>query len=154
MQRIMKMWQRYHSHPLARMLISKILGFYIPYTGSISPRIEDISPGYARVRLRDRRRVRNHLNSVHAIALANLGEFSTGLVILSKIASGQRFVLRELKVSYLKKARGPIVAQAKLDHDQGLAEDQEILSELFDLEGNLVCEVRATWRIGSVKAKG
>jgi acyl-coenzyme A thioesterase PaaI-like protein len=153
MQNILQTWETAQKIPLlGKSLISKILGVYIPYTGSISAQIEELAPGYARVSLRDRRSVRNHLKSVHAIALANLGELSTGLAVLTKMGPKQRFVLKELQVKYLKKARGKIMAQAKLNHDQGLVEDQEVLSELFDAQGDKVCEVRAIWRIGAVPA--
>ena len=88
----------------------------IPYTGSIKARIVRLQPGHAQVRLPDKRRVRNHLNSVHAIALANVAELSTGLAVLSGMPAGINGILIGLEVHYLKKARGELIAECRCEN--------------------------------------
>jgi len=78
----------------------------VPYTASIGAVVERFEPGHVLVSLRDRRGVRNHLRSVHAIALANVGELSTGLAVLGAMGGDVRGILTGLEVAYLKKARG------------------------------------------------
>lgn len=114
-ERLKWWWSRLNQTPLRRWIFSKILSFLIPYTGTIRPVIEDVKAGYARVRLRDGLRVRNHLKSIHALALANLGELTTGLALHFAMSNRQRAILTRLEVEYLRKARGVVYAQAQIE---------------------------------------
>ena len=70
--KLLRNWGRRAKLPMGKRVFSRMLGTAIPYTGSIKARVEHLEPSHAVVVLPDRRCVRNHLNSVHAIAMANL----------------------------------------------------------------------------------
>ena len=83
-----------------------------PYFASIAPRIEALAPGRGVATLRHRRRVTNHIGSVHAIALCNLAEFVGGLTCDASIPARMRWIPKGMSVEYLKKAMGTMRATA------------------------------------------
>jgi acyl-coenzyme A thioesterase PaaI-like protein len=121
-----------------------------PYTGSMGAVVRDLEPGYARITLRDRRTVRNHLTSIHAVALANLGELATGLAVTTALARSVRGIPIRLSVTYLKKARGTITAECRSAPRREITEptDHAAVAKLTNRDGDLVAEVEAVWRLG------
>ena len=87
----------------------------VPYTGSLGARIVELRPEFARTELRERRAVRNHLRSVHAIALANLAELTGNMVLQYSLPDDMRFIVTEMRIVYTKKARGTIIGTSQCD---------------------------------------
>lgn len=146
-------WEKLGSSRLGRMMFSRALGLAVPYTGSIKPRVLDLAAGRARVELRDRRAVRNHLGSIHAIALVNLGEVTSGLALIASLPPTKRGIVRGLSVEYLKKARGTLTASCECEPPLGDGSvDMEVVARISDAEGEVVSIVRVQWRIGPTKA--
>lgn len=144
-------WHRLSSWSLGRWLFSRMIALLIPYTGTVSPHVNRLTPGFAEVFLNDKRRHRNHLRSIHALALANLGEVTTGLALHFLLSPGQRAILTNLNVEYLKKARGKIYARAKIDAAHIGEGSHEVLANLYDTHGVIVASIKATWLVGGSK---
>lgn len=150
---LVKWWNKLQLFPAEDRLFSFALGFIAPYSGSISARVEALSPGHARVSIKDRRKVRNHLKSIHAIALINLGEIATGLAVLSTIPDTMRGILLGLEAEYVKKARGKLTATAKFGLPSEIDDDSlvKVTAELIDEADEVVTRVHATWLLGYKK---
>ena len=101
--------------PGGKKMFSRLVGLMAPYTGTIGAEVVEVSKGYARVRLADRRAVRNHLDCVHAIALANLAELTGNLALSYSMPDDARFIVAGMEIEYLKKARGPIVGECECE---------------------------------------
>lgn len=147
---LLEQWRRLSPLPGGRWIFSRLLGRIARYTGSISPRVESLEPGRSRVRLDDRPAVRNHLRSIHAMALANLAEAASGLALLAGVAPGIRAILVGFEIEYLKKARGPLAAEGIAPEIDDPA-PRDVLAEAIvrDASGEVVARAVARWRVGS-----
>lgn len=144
-----RQWQGFAALPGSKWLFSYALGSCVPYSGTLGAQIKVLEPGHCVVTLRDRRRVRNHLNSVHAMALANLAELVTGLALMNSLPEKVRGILRRFEIDYLKKARGLLTAESRCDIPAGNHERElAIKCEISDSTGDVVSVVTAHWLIG------
>lgn len=112
---VLQLYRALSRKPLGNWLFSKLVCFKAPYFGSISPRVVSLAPGRGEATLAHRRRVTNHLGTVHAIALCNLAEFVGGLVTDVSIPAPMRWIPKGMTVEYLKKANGTMRAVATPD---------------------------------------
>jgi len=106
-------WNLLAGMPGGKVVFSRLVGRLAPYTGSIHATVMVLRAGYAEVQMPDRRAVRNHLDSVHAIALANLAELAGNVALLYSLPDGARFLVSGMDIEYSKKARGTITAVAE-----------------------------------------
>ncbi len=142
-------WQQLSALPGGRWLFSRLLGQMAPYTGSIGARVEVLKPGYCRVQLKDRRAVRNHLRSIHAIALCNLGEMATGLALMNSLPDNTRGILVNICADYHHKARGTLQAECHCEIPADNREQQyEVVASVRDESGETVTTVTASWLLG------
>jgi acyl-coenzyme A thioesterase PaaI-like protein len=112
---VLSMYRRMSRWPAGRWLFSRVVCFRAPYFATIAPRFVALEPGRCEVEIRDRRRVHNHIGTVHAIALCNLAELSAGVMTEASLPSTMRWIPKGMTVEYLKKARGTMHAIATPD---------------------------------------
>ena len=118
-----------------------MVGRAAPYTGSIRPLIEELGHRHAKVSMKDRRAVRQHLESVHAIALANLAELTGNIALGYTMPDDARFIVAGISVEYKKKARGTITGTCDCpDIPSNIEREYQVPVVLRDASGDIVSE--------------
>ncbi len=148
---IYKYWKKWGNTATGRWLFNRLIPFINPYTGALKAKVMDIRKGYARMELKDRRGIRNHLNSIHAIALTNLGEFTSGLALISLFTGNMRGIPIEIKINFVKKARGRLIAECTTELPYFEKEVKHTVTAIIrDEENDEVANVQVLWKLGYI----
>lgn len=152
-RRMQDAWSRCRKLPAGDRLFSWMLGRMVPYSGSVGAVVRELAPGHARVELADRRKVRNHLNSIHAVALMNLAELSTGLALNTGIPDDARAILTRLTIEYGKKARGTLTSECTIEPPKtNEKREVEVEAVIRNAGGEVVAKAAARWLVGPVSS--
>lgn len=152
MQPMLARWNSLKSKPFGREIFSFLAGKFVPYTGSIKAKVTHLEPGYAEISMKERKKLRNHLNSIHAIALANLAEYAGNLALLAGLPDDARFIVKSFEIEYVKKARGIITAKSKpgiIHNNEEKAYPVEVT--LYDESGDVVTICQLQTLVGPKK---
>lgn len=143
-------WDRFHRLPGGKKAFSKIIGEMAPYTGTLGAEVVTLKEGQCVLKLTPRRRLTNHLNSIHAVALMNLGEMCTGVAMMYLMPGDMRGIPTELSMEYMKKARGVIHATCDVPavRNDGTDYQQDVEAVLRDEAGDIVARFTALWQLG------
>jgi len=147
--KVLALWNTFSSYPFGKWLFSFLIRFVNPYTGRLGAQIDHFEKGHVEVLLKDKKKNRNHLNSVHAVALTNLGEFTSGIAVLGSLPSNVRGIVTHISIDFIKKARGTLRAVCRCEPPE-VNEDTEFIvqADIFDSANDLVSKVNVTWKLG------
>jgi acyl-coenzyme A thioesterase PaaI-like protein len=119
-----------------------------PYFWSIRPRFTVIEANHAELVIPKRRGVKNHIGTVHAIALCNGLEAAMGALAEASIPSDKRWIPKGMEVSYTAKATTDITCIAETDSGQWTGDT------LPDQGGEVPVRVRGVRKDGTVVIEG
>jgi acyl-coenzyme A thioesterase PaaI-like protein len=142
----LQLFRRYGKSAAGRWLYSRLICWRAPYFSSIRPTVEQLDSGRCVVRIRQRRRVQNHIGTVHAIALCNMAEMAGGLATDATIPAGTRWIPKGMSVRYLKKATGIMTATATVPAiaDASVAQELHAIVEVRDAQNEVVFDADIT----------
>lgn len=141
----LKTWRRLSATAAGRHLFSRIVCFKAPYFSSIKPVFDVLEPGRSEAHFRKRRRVKNHIGTVHAIAMANLCELVAGTMTDASCPKSMRWIPKSMTIDYLRKAETDVRAEANLPPiREGEAQDAVVSVDVFDTAGERVVHADIT----------
>lgn len=151
---IRQQWNQLKGTREGRVAFSRSVGQLAPYSATIGAEVLEIRPGYAKIQMEDRQNVRNHLNSLHAVALANLAEMTSGLAMLYGAPADSRAIITRLSIEYLKKARGTITSECRCQApESNERREYEFQISLTDEAGEEVAKAAVQWLVGPERVK-
>lgn len=136
----LKLYRNFSRFPMGKWLFSRAVCLKAPYFASISPRFVTLAPGEARVRMPNRRKVRNHIGTVHAIAMCNLCELAAGTMTDASMPEGMRWIPKGMTVEYLAPASSDLEVLARIPGPlvPGDAFELPVTAEVTDAGGTVV----------------
>jgi len=143
------LYRRLEAYPQGRRLFSLVFEQAAPYFRTSRPRFTELRPNYAELRIAKRRRVRNHLGTVHVIAICNGLEAAMGALAEATVPRGRRWLPKGMSVDYTAKATSDIRCIAETDPQQWTSGDAEA-SEVSEV----AVRVRALREDGTTVVEG
>src|SRR5215470_5412435 len=128
------LYRKFARFPGGRWLFARAVCWRAPYFASVRPSITDLAPGRCEVRIAKRRRVQNHLGTVHAIAMANMCELAAGLATEVTLPTRLRWIPKGMTIEYLKKASSDLRAVCQLSELPEWRDGLEVTLPVFVLD--------------------
>lgn len=127
MSQVLTLWRKASGVPVVgTRIFSLAFGQKAPYFASIRPRFTVIEPNHVELVIPKRRRVHNHLRTVHAIALCNGLEAAMGALAEVSIPKGKRWIPKGMEVAYTAKATSDITCYAETAPEQWTGDDPDL----------------------------
>ena len=103
---------------LRPLALSLVMGRVIPFAGTAGTRVMELTPQKCVIVMRNKKKVQNHIGSVHAAAMGLLAESATGFMTGMSVPDNRIIVIRSMSLEYLKRASGDMTATATFSDEQ------------------------------------
>lgn len=143
MSQVLDLWKKTSAIPVVgTKVFSFAFGQKAPYFASIKPHFTVIEPNHVELVIPKRRRVHNHLKTVHAIALCNGLEAAMGALAEVSIPKDKRWIPKGMEVAYTAKATSDITCYAETTADQWTGDNPDLPVKVWGTrdDGEVVIE--------------
>jgi len=104
--------------PIQMPVFTLAFGSAVKFFKTAKLRFINVTPSYALCEVKNRRRVQNHINGVHAVGMALIAESATGVLVGLNVPASSIPVIKSMHVDYVKRATGSMRAEARLTEEQ------------------------------------
>jgi acyl-coenzyme A thioesterase PaaI-like protein len=134
------------------------LWFKIPFNKPHRLRVITLSENSITVKIPYIRKNLNHLNGIHACALATASEYACGFLLISRLSADKyRLIMRSMHVDYTKQGKSDLFVQFNIAEErieiiknklQSEPQCLEILEvEVRDTQQNLISVAKLEWQL-------
>lgn len=134
---VLKLYHRLAKLPLGKFIFTKYAANRAPYFKTISPLITKLEPGECHCVIKKRKKVENHIGTVHVIAICNGLEMAMGFMAEASIPKHLRWIPKGMDVKYTAKAGSDIRCEAILPNNEWVEGDLPVSIKAYD-ENNIV----------------
>ena len=124
--------------PFGRQMFSSFAARQAPYFRSVSPRVELLEPNKCQVLVRKRKRVQNHIGTMHIIAIADGLEMAMGFLAEASIPAHLRWIPKGMELQYPNKGETDILCTATVPADGWVPGDLPVTVVATDVNGQAV----------------
>lgn len=140
-------------------LLNLGLQHMIPFNRPHGFKITSISDNEIRTFLPYKKKNLNHVKGLHACALATLCEFTTGVMLISRLGFKKyRIILKNLETEYLYQGKMDATAEFQIDEEwltnkilNPLETQESVVVEcrvnIFDVEKNHLASAKVNWQL-------
>ena len=129
-------------------MFSKAVAGVARYFSTIDPEFIALAPGFAEVRIKNQKKVHNHIGTIHAIALCNGAELVAGVCTDVSIPAGAKWLPVAMSVQYLAKATTDVRVLTQAENlDWNTQGNLEVPVAAFDTNGTQVFSAVITMKI-------
>jgi len=150
---VLAMYQKLQKLPFGNWLFTKYAANRAPYFKTISPLITKLVPGECHCFIKKRRKVENHIGTVHVIAIANGLEMAMGFMAEASIPKHLRWIPKGMDLKYTAKAGSDIRCEAVLPNNDWQEGDLPVLVKAYDENDVVVVEGAINLWISQKKPK-
>jgi acyl-coenzyme A thioesterase PaaI-like protein len=134
-------------------LLTKIFCTTVKFAGTSSIKLVSVSNTEAVLTLENKKKVRNHIGGIHAIAAALLAESATGIVFGMNVLDSCVPLLKSMTIHYQRRMKGNLTAIAKISEaDVQMIENSDKGSMMVGVEITdeteqqpIFCEMEWAW---------
>lgn len=152
---LVKIVEKIQSKPkwLSQRLLDFALGSTIRFIGTAGVQCKELTQNHSVFILKNRKKVRNHIGTVHAAATSLLAETASGMVLGMNVPDDKIPLLKTMKIDYVKRSTGTLKAVATITTEQierihldekGETIIQVIVTDDLELEP-VVCQMTWAW---------
>jgi hypothetical protein len=154
-----KLFKKAQTSAFYRWILNNLLDRMIPFNKPHNFQLTEVGESHLKVLLPFKKRNLNHIHGIHACALATVSEFTSGLLLISKLdASKYRLIMKRLEMEYHYQGKMDVVASFSVTEEwltekiyNPLTEmDSVILPcevKIHDIKGNLISVGKVFWQI-------